>query len=323
MKDTIIVLTRRWTSALEDEMQRQFNVRLNHEDAILSREQIVARCESATILSPTVSDVIDDKLIASLPDSIRLIACYGVGVERIDVEAAKRRNILVSNTPGAVVDDTADLAFGLIIATCRRFAEGDAYLRRGRWKKFALDFMLGTSIHGKTLGIIGMGDIGTAVVRRARGFNMPVLYHNRHRNEVAEKELGVQFCENLEDLLEQADIVSVHCPLTETTRHLINQDALRHMKSSAVLINTARGPVVDELALIDALQNGIIAGAGLDVYENEPDVSEELIQIENTVLVPHLGTATVEARNSMGYRVIKNITSFLESGYVPDEVTTN
>lgn len=320
MKNTIITLTRRWTEEIEQELANRFTPRFNPEDRILDPDEIVERCEDAVVLCPTVSDVIDSYLIERLPVTVRLIASFGAGVERIDVAAANARGIVVSNTPGAVVDDTADLAFGLIIATSRRFSEGDVLLRDGRWDKFSLTFMLGSSVHGKTLGIVGMGDIGTAVARRALGFNMHIIYHNRHRNPAAENELGAVYCAQLEELLEQADIVSLHCPLTAQTRHLINSNTLSRMKRNAVLINTARGAVVEEAALINALQEGTIAAAGLDVFEFEPRVPVELCKLKNTVLVPHLGTATREARNAMGQRVIDNISSYLNTGKLPDEV---
>ena len=320
MKNTIVTLTRRWTDEIEQELANRFTPRFNPDDRALNPDEIVERCEDAVVLCPTVSDVIDRYLIDRLPVTVRLIASFGAGVERIDVTAANEKGIIVSNTPGAVVDDTADLAFGLIIATSRRFSESDALLRDGHWDKFSLTFMLGTSVHGKTLGIVGMGDIGTAVARRALGFNMHIIYHNRHRNQAAEQELGAVYCAQLEELLERADIVSLHCPLTPETRHLVNSNSLRRMKRNAILINTARGAVVEEAALVSALREGTIAAAGLDVFEFEPDVSLELRSLKNTVLLPHLGTATREARDAMGHRVIGNITSFLKTGKVPDEV---
>jgi len=320
VKNTIVTLTRHWTPEIEQELAVRFTARFNPEDRILDPDEIVERCEDAVVLCPTVSDVVDKYLIDRLPVTVRLIASFGVGVERIDVGAANDRGIIVSNTPGAVVDDTADLAFGLIIATSRRFSEGDTLLRQGHWDKFSLTFLLGSSVHGKTLGIVGMGDIGTAVARRAVGFNMHIIYHNRHRNQAAEKELGAVYCGQLEELLEQADIVSLHCPLTDDTRHLINSDTLSQMKPSAILINTARGAVVEEAALVKALKDGVIAAAGLDVFEFEPVVAAELCRMKNTVLTPHLGTATREARNAMGRRVIDNIISYLNTGAAPDEV---
>lgn len=320
MKDTIITLTRRWTQNVEGELQTKFTGRLNIEDKPLDAGEIINRCQDATVLCPTVSDVIDGYLIARLPESVRLIANYGVGVEHIDVVAASERGIIVSNTPDVVVDDTADLAVGLILAASRRFSEADAFLREGLWENFSLGFMLGSSVHGKVLGIIGMGDIGTAVARRVRGFNMKILYHNRHRNQAAEEELGATYCEELETLLRQADIITLHCPLTPETKHIINEKTLQMMKSTAILVNTARGPVVDQTALVSALENGVITAAGLDVYENEPVIPEALSRLKNTILIPHLGTATHEARDAMGFRVIENIVSYLKFGEVKDPV---
>jgi len=320
MKNTIVTLTRQWTPDIERTLTDMFTVRLNPQDKLLDPDEIIERCEGAMALCPTVADVIDKYLIDRLPATIRLIANYGAGVERIEVAAANARGMTVSNTPGVVVDDTADLAFGLMIAVSRRFSEGETLLRLGLWDKFSLNFMLGSSVHGKILGIVGMGDIGTAVARRAHGFNMHIIYHNRHRNETAEDELGAVYCERLETLLSQADIVSLHCPLTTATHHLINADTLHLMKSNAILINTARGPVIDEAALIEALSGGIIAAAGLDVFEYEPRIAAELRNLKNTVLVPHLGTATHEARHAMGQSVIANIVSYIRTGKVINEV---
>jgi len=320
MKSTIVTLTRRWTPVIEQELSDKFTTRLNPEDKIFNPDEIISRCKDALVLCPTVSDVIDDYLIDRLPGSVRLIANYGAGVERISIAAATVRGILVSNTPGVVADDTAELAFGLIIATSRRFSEGEARLRLGEWDKFSLDFMLGRSVHGKILGIVGMGDIGTAVARRAAAFNMRIIYHNRHRNQAAEDALEIEYCDRLETLLTRSDIVSLHCPLTPATHHLINADTLRCMQPHAVLINTARGPIVDEAALCAALHDGVIAAAGLDVYEYEPRVAVELRKLKNTILLPHLGTATHEARYAMGQRVIANIAAFLDTGKVLNEV---
>ena len=319
MKNIIVTLTRHWPADIEQAFNEIFTARLNPEDKLLNPDEIIERCEDAMVLCPTVADVIDRYLIDRLPASIRLIANYGAGVERIDVAAANARGILVSNTPGVVVDDTADLTFGLIISASRRFSEGESLLRQGLWDKFSLNFMLGSSVHGKTLAIVGMGDIGTAVARRARGFNMHIIYHNRHRNQAVEDELGAVYCERLETLLRQADIVSLHCPLTPETHHLINTNTLRLMRGKAILINTARGPVVDETALIEALSGGIIAAAGLDVFEYEPRIAAELRNLKNTVLVPHLGTATHEARYAMVQRVIANIVSYIKTGKVINE----
>lgn len=321
MDKPTVVLTRHWTPAVEQALAERFDLRTNPGDSPLSESEMLARCAGAVYFCPTASDPVPASLISALPDTVKVIASLGAGVNHIDLDAARGRNLLVSNTPAVVTEDTADLAFGLILATCRRFAEGDALLRRGEWQGLAITFMLGARVWGRTLGIVGMGSIGEAVARRARGFGMAVLYHNRRRRPEAEAETGAAYCETLEALLERADIVSLHCPLTDETHHLIDAAALACMKPDAVLINAARGPIVDETALVRALRDGTIAAAGLDVYESEPQIAEGLAALPNTVLLPHLGTATADARNAMGFRVMENIVSHVETGRVIDEVT--
>ncbi len=321
MSKPIVALTRRWTEPVERALAERFDLRANPGDSPLSEAEMLVQCAGAAYFCPTASDLVSVSLINALPETVKVIASFGAGVNHIDLAATRGRNILVSNTPAVVTEDTADLAFGLILATCRRFAEGDALLRRGEWQGLAITFMLAARVWGRTLGIVGMGNIGEAVARRATGFGMPVLYHNRRRRPEAEAEAGATYCESLEELLVRADIVSLHCPLTDDTRHLIDAAALSRMKPSAVLINAARGPIVDEGALVRALRDGTIAAAGLDVYESEPGIAEGLTDLPNTVLLPHLGTATVDARNAMGFRVIENIVSHHETGRVIDQVT--
>ncbi len=316
-----VVLTRQWTPAVEQALAENFDLRDNPRDALLSEEEMLARCDGARYFCPTSTDAISTRFLAALPGSVKLIASYGAGVNHIDLDAARARSILVTNTPGVVTEDTADLTFGLIIAACRRFAEGNALAKSGTWAGFGVNFMLGVRVWGQTLGIVGMGNIGEAVARRAKGFGMTVLYHNRRRRPDVETETGAAYCETLEELLERADIVSLHCPLTDDTHHLIDAQALSHMKSSAVLINAARGPVVDEAALLAALRDGTIASAGLDVYENEPEIIAGLHDLPNAFLLPHIGTATYDARNAMGFRVMENIVSHHETGRVIDEVS--
>jgi glyoxylate reductase len=258
-----------------------------------------------------------------LPDSVKLIATISAGTQHIDVPAATQRGIYVSNTPDVVAEDTADLTVGLMISVCRRLIDLDNVVRRGDWQGFKVeDPLCGLRVWGKTVGIIGLGGIGQAVAHRTRGFRMSVLYHNRKRNRTAEKEFEARYCPDLYELLALADIVSIHCPLTPQTQHLIDDRALAAMKPSSVLINTARGTVIDEDALIRALQNGVIAGAGLDVYKNEPEINPALIEMQNVVLSPHIGTATIEARDDMGFRVMENIEMFLATGEPKDRVTS-
>ena len=321
MTKPVVVVTRSWTPTAQQTIAERFDAKLNPTDRILTPAEIVEQCEGATALCPSGFDAIDADLISKLPESVKLIATISAGTQHIDISAATKRGIQVSNTPGVVAEDTADLTIGLMIAVCRRLVDLDDVVRSGNWQGFKVnDPLCGLRVWGKTVGIIGLGGIGKAVARRVRAFQMPVLYHNRNRDLAAEKELGARYCPELYELLSLSDIVSIHCPLTAETHHIIDDEALRAMKPTSVLINAARGGVIDEEALIRALQNGEISGAGLDVYKNEPEVNSSLM-MKNVVLSPHVGTATTEARDDMGFRVIENIEVFLETGTPKDPVT--
>jgi len=321
MTKPVVVVTRSWTPTAQQAIAERFDAKLNPTDRILTPAEIVEQCEGATALCPSGFDAIDADLISKLPESVKLIATISAGTQHIDISAATERGIQVSNTPGVVAEDTADLTIGLMIAVCRRLVDLDDVVRSGNWQGFKVnDPLCGLRVWGKTVGIIGLGGIGKAVARRVRAFQMPVLYHNRNRDLAAEKELGARYCPELYELLSLSDIVSIHCPLTAETHHIIDDEALRAMKPTSVLINAARGGVIDEEALIRALQNGEISGAGLDVYKNEPEVNSSLM-MKNVVLSPHVGTATTEARDDMGFRVIENIEVFLETGTPKDPVT--
>ena len=321
MTKPVVVVTRSWTPTAQQAIAERFDAKLNPTDRILTPAEIVEQCEGATALCPSGFDAIDADLISKLPESVKLIATISAGTQHIDISAATKRGIQVSNTPGVVAEDTADLTIGLMIAVCRRLVDLDDVVRSGNWQGFKVnDPLCGLRVWGKTVGIIGLGSIGKAVARRVRAFQMPVLYHNRNRDLAAEKELGARYCPELYELLSLSDIVSIHCPLTAETHHIIDDEALRAMKPTSVLINAARGGVIDEEALIRALQNGEISGAGLDVYKNEPEVNSSLM-MKNVVLSPHVGTATTEARDDMGFRVIENIEVFLETGTPKDPVT--
>ena len=321
MTKPVVVVTRSWTPTAQQAIAERFDAKLNPTDRILTPAEIVEQCEGATVLCPSGFDAIDADLISKLPESVKLIATISAGTQHIDISAATKRGIQVSNTPGVVAEDTADLTIGLMIAVCRRLVDLDDVVRSGNWQGFKVnDPLCGLRVWGKTVGIIGLGGIGKAVARRVRAFQMPVLYHNRNRDLAAEKELGARYCPELYELLSLSDIVSIHCPLTAETHHIIDDEALRAMKPTSVLINAARGGVIDEEALIRALQNGEISGAGLDVYKNEPEVNSSLM-MKNVVLSPHVGTATTEARDDMGFRVIENIEVFLETGTPKDPVT--
>jgi glyoxylate reductase len=305
-KDMNVLVTVRLPEDVVSLIEREHQVRMNHEDRPMERRTVLEGVAGTEGLLCSIRDRVDEELLTSAPE-LKVIANYGVGYDHIDIDAASRRGIPVTNTPGVLTDATADTAFALILAVSRRVAEGDRMTREGRFKFWAPFHFLGRQVSQKTLGIIGMGRIGKAVARRAAGFSMRIVYHNRNRLDSKEEQrLGVRYL-LLDELLREADILSLHVPLTPQTRHLIGTRELRLMKPSAFLINTARGPVVDEAALVEALRDGEIAGAGLDVYENEPELAAGLAGLENVVLLPHVGSATVETRTKMALMAVANL----------------
>lgn len=275
--------------------------------------------EGTQVHCTTALDPLTAEAIAALPESVRLIANIGVGVDNIDLAAAAARGIAVSNTP-VVTEDTADLCFALILAACRKLGENERFVRAGNWGPDAMMAAMGTRVHGKTLGLIGMGPIAQAVARRAQGFNMPLVYWNRTRRSELEAELGLSWAESPDDLVQRADIVSLHCALTPDTKNIINGDRLAQFRESAVVVNTARGALVDETALVSALNSGHLGAAGLDVFAQEPRLHPGLFDLENVVLTPHIGSATNECRSDMAARALGNIVSFLETGAPMDPV---
>jgi len=283
----------------------------------LPRQELLERIAGHQGVLCSTADRIDREVYDRAP-TLRIVANYGVGFDHIDVEGASERGILVTNTPGVLTDTTADLAFALLLAVARRVVEGDRMTRSGGFQFWAPFHFLGTEVSGKTLGIVGFGRIGKAMARRAQGFSMRVLYTSRRPLEAAEEErLGVRFAP-LEKLLQEADFVSLHVPLTPETRYMIGAKEFSLMKPGAFLINTARGPVVDEKALLEALRNGLIAGAGLDVYENEPHLTPGLADLPNVVLLPHVGSATTETRTRMAEMAVKNLLAGLEGRRPPN-----
>ena len=317
----VVVVTRRLPRDVETRMMALFEARLNATDAAMSADEIVAACHGVEVLVPTVTDRIDADLINRLPESIELIANFGVGVNHIDLEAAAARKIVVTNTPGVLTDDTADMAACLLLAAPRRLVEGERLIRAGKWDGWAPTFMIGHRISGKRLGIIGMGRIGQALARRVRGFGMTVHYHNRRRLHVdVERDLEATYWEDLDQMLAHMDFISINCPHTRETHHLLNAERLALLKPHAFVVNTARGEIIDEAALARLLADGKIAGAGLDVYEREPEIETALLQLDNVVLAPHLGSATHEGRIAMGEKVIVNIKSFVDDHRPPDRV---
>jgi len=302
-----------------DRLGGECEVDFHSEDRPMERKAFLERLPGKEGLLPSITDAVDAEAMDRAP-GLRMIANFGVGFNNIDVAAATARGIPVSNTPGVLTDATADVAFALILAVNRRVVEGDRMVREGRFRFWAPFLFLGSEVSGKTLGIVGMGRIGQAVARRARGFGMPVLYNNRSRlGREEEAALGASF-RSLPDLLAEADIVSLHVPLTPETRHLIDREVLGRMKPSAVLINTSRGPVVDEKALVDALRAGTIAAAGLDVYEEEPRLAAGLAELDNTVLLPHVGSATWETRMKMADLAVTNLLAGLRGERPPNLV---
>ena len=316
-KKPVVFLTRRLPESTETRMRELFDAHLRDRDTPLSHEELCAAVQSADVLVPTVTDRIDAAVIAAAGDQLKLIASFGTGVDHIDLAAAKARGITVTNTPGVLTEDTADVAMAMMLAVPRRIAEGDKVARSGEWTGWSPTSMLGHRINGKRLGIIGMGRIGTAVARRARGFGLSIHYHNRKPvHPETEAELEATYWDSLDQMLGRVDIVSVNCPHTPATNHLLTRRLLSMMQPSAYLVNTSRGEVIDEAALADLLASRQIAGAGLDVYEDEPRITTALVGLPNVVLLPHIGSATIEGRLEMGDKVIINIQTFWD-GHTP------
>ena len=302
-------------------MGELFDCRFNDDDHALSRDELVAAMQDCDILVPTVTDQIDADVIAAAPASLKMIANFGAGVNHIDLATAKAKGILVTNTPGVFTEDTADLTMALILNVPRRLGEGHRLMRSGEWTGWAPAGMLGHRVGGKTLGIVGFGRIGEAVAIRARAFGMNILYNKRHRLPASvEEELDIVFEADLDRLIAKSDIITLHCPLTAETDRLMNRARIGMMKPDAYLINSSRGELVDEDALIEALTRGKIAGAGLDVYTHEPAVDSRFLSIPNVVLLPHLGSATFEGREASGEKVIANIRIFADGHRPPDQV---
>jgi glyoxylate reductase len=274
------------------------------------RGELLDAVPGANGILSTATEKVDGEVMDAAGDGLKVVANMAVGYDNIDVGAAKERGVVVTNTPGVLDETTADVAFMLMLAAARRLGEGERLLRAGKWEWWGPKQLRGLDVWGKKLGIVGMGRIGQAVARRAKGFGMEILYHNRSRNEDAEKELGARYLE-LQDLLGESDFISIHTPLTDETRHLIGAKELERMKSSAILVNTSRGPVVDEGALADALENKHIFAAGLDVYEEEPKVHPKLLELENVVLAPHIGSASMETRDEMATLAAENLRAVL------------
>jgi len=316
-----VVVTRRLPDAVETRLSELFDAKLNETDTPFTPDQLIEALKTADVLVPTLNDHLNAETLAKAGPRLKLITNYGSGTDHIDIEAAKACGIMVTNTPGLLSEDSADMTFALILTVMRRFKEGSAALQSGAWAGWAPSAFLGTSIGGKTLAIIGMGRVGMAVARRANAFGMKVIYHNRKPvHPEIERNLNATYFDKLEDMLPLADVLSVHCPNTPETHHLLNASRLTLLKPTAFVINTARGQVIDETALVDALKQGQLAGAGLDVFEKSNQVNPDLCNHNNVMLLPHMASATKEARVDMGERVILNIKTFELGHRPPDQV---
>ncbi len=317
-----IIVTRRWPEVVEKAIAKNFDAEFNRNDKPLGQEALKSAFSAADAVFPTVTDRIDAEVLATEQPRARLLGNFGVGFNNIDCEAAKARGITVTNTPEVLTDATADLAMTLLLMVARRAGEGERHLRTGDWSGWRPTHMMGTHVTGKTLGLLGFGRIGRAVAQRAHhGFGMKILFQDPYPPKPqAAAALGAEPCATVEEVLARADFVSLHCPGGEENRHLMNAERFRAMQPHAFLINTARGDVVDEQALVDALKSDTIAGAGLDVFEGEPKVHPELVGLENVVLLPHLGSATEETRIAMGMKVLENAKAFFAGDEPPNRV---
>ncbi|MES0089491.1 D-glycerate dehydrogenase [Mesorhizobium sp. M0030] len=324
-KRPLVVITRKLPDPVETRMRELFDARLNVEDRPMTQPELVAAIKEADVLVPTITDQIDAALIAQAGDNLKLIANFGNGVDKIDVAAAARKGITVTNTPNVLTEDTADMTMALMLAGPRRLAEGANVLTSDKkWAGWSPTWMLGRRIWGKRLGVVGMGRIGTAVARRAKAFGLSIHYHNRHRVLPAVEEgLEATYWESLDQMLARMDIISVNCPSTPATFHLLSARRLALLQPTAYVVNTARGDIIDEEALVKLIQDGKIAGAGLDVYEHEPALNSKLLKLaakNKVVLLPHMGSATIEGRIDMGEKVIINIRAFFDGHRPPDRV---
>jgi len=317
----LVIVTRKLPASVELRMKELFNVRLNGDDKVFTQEDLIAAVKEAHVLVTTVTDKISWDVLSKVAPDLKMIANYGVGVDHIDLVSARNKGITVTNTPGVLTEDTADMAMLLILGITRRMSEGEKILRAGMWKIWSPTGMLGMRLRDKNLGIIGMGRIGQALALRAKTFGLNIHYHNRQKiDDGLEKNIGATYWTSLDQMITQMDIISLNCSSTPDTRHIMSRRRIGLMKKNAYLINTTRGDVVDEDALIWALEEEIIAGVGLDVYKNEPNINPRLLNFDNALLTPHMGSATDEARIAMGEKVIMNVKIFLDGHSPRDRV---
>lgn len=315
----LVIVTRKLPASVELRMKELFNVRLNGDDKVFTKEDLIAAVKEAHVLVTTVTDEISGSVLSKAAPDLKMIANYGVGVDHIDLMSARDKRIIITNTPGVLTEDTADMAMLLILGITRRMSEGEKMLRAGKWKIWSPIGMLGMRLRDKNLGIIGMGRIGQALALRAKTFGLNIHYYNRQQiNEDLEKSLCATYWASLDQMITQMNIISLNCSSTPDTHHIMSRRRIGLMQKNAYLINTTRGDVVDEDALIEALEEKTIAGAGLDVYKNEPNINPRLLNLDNVLLTPHMGSATDEARIAMGEKVIINVKTFLD-GHSPGD----
>ena len=317
-----VFITRRWPASVEEKLRNLYDVTLNETDRPLTADEFKAALQQYDAVCPTVCDSFPAEILNVEDKRCKILANFGVGYNHIDIPAAKANELIVTNTPDVLTQSTADIAMTLLLMTARRGAEGDRLVRAKKWTGWCPTHMLSSNVTGATLGLIGFGRIGQAMARKAHhGFDMNIIYYNPSAaNEYVTQDLQAKRCNTVEEVLAQADFVSLHCPAGANTKHLINAQTLKLMKPSAHLINTARGDVVDSVALCEALKNKQIAGAGLDVYENEPHIYEGFLALENVELLPHLGSATLETRTAMGEKVLANLAAYFAGDTLPDRV---
>ncbi|MBF0374538.1 MAG: D-glycerate dehydrogenase [Alphaproteobacteria bacterium] len=320
-KKPLVFVTRKLPDAIETRMMELFDTRLNVDDAPMTKAELIEAVKIADVLVPTVTDRIDAQVLSQSGPNLRLIANFGAGVDHIDLASARQRGLTVTNTPDVLTEDTADMTMALILAVPRRLVEGERLIRTGDWAGWSPTWMLGRRIWGKRLGIVGMGRIGQAVARRARGFGLSIHYHNRKRvHPDIEAELEATYWESLDQMMARMDVISIHCPHTPATFHLLSARRLKLLQPHAYVVNTARGEVMDENALTRMLIRKELAGAALDVFEHEPAINPKLLQLDNVVLLPHMGSATIEGRLDMGEKVLINIKTFVDGHNPPDRV---
>ncbi|TDJ70834.1 MAG: D-glycerate dehydrogenase [Proteobacteria bacterium] len=315
----VVLVTRKLPQAVEDRLRRDYNPRFNDEDRAYTNDELIALASAAAAIVACPTDGLSADVIARLPDTIRVIANVSVGVDHVDLDAARERGIAVTNTPGVLADATAEVTILLLLGAARRASEGERLVRAGEWNTWSPSFMVGTQVTGKRLGIIGMGQVGRVTAQRARGFDMAIHYHNRRRLP-PEQEAGATYHQTPEALLPHCDFLALHCPATAETQRLLNAERIALLPDGAIVVNAARGSIVDEAALMAALRSGKLAAAGLDVYDHEPNIDPAFAQLSNTFLLPHIGSATRETRDAMGFRALDNLDAVLAGREPRDRV---